>query len=207
MSRLAARRFYNVYLLVLAALVVAASASAADLPSYSIKGVVINWSGAPVAGATIAVDGRTVGSTDDDGRFSFDLAPGEWKILVRHPAHQSLQYRLTVDGNVSELRLKLVPAMSVTESITVTAIRAGEEVPVTKRNLDREEIEKLSYGQDIPALLQYTPSMTWYSDSVDGSKQAKARADSGLNMRTAFGAAVATCRRRTKQNGRPGASF
>ena len=57
----------------------------------------------------------------------------------------------------------------IEESITVVGIRAGDEVPVTKRNLDREEIEELSFGQDAPQLLQYTPSMTWYSDSGIGS--------------------------------------
>ena len=42
-------------------------------------------------------------------------------------------------------------------------------MPVTKRNMDREEIEKLSYGQDVPELLEYTPSMNWYSDSGIGA--------------------------------------
>jgi iron complex outermembrane receptor protein len=59
--------------------------------------------------------------------------------------------------------------MSVSESITVTAIRAGEEAPVTKTNLGRQEIEELSYGQDVPELLQHTPSVTWYSDSGIGA--------------------------------------
>ena len=57
----------------------------------------------------------------------------------------------------------------IEETITVIGIRAGEEVPVTKTNLDAQEIEKLSYGQDVPQLLQYTPAMTWYSDSGIGS--------------------------------------
>jgi iron complex outermembrane receptor protein len=65
--------------------------------------------------------------------------------------------------------LGVVLMPSVEEAMTVIGIRAGEEVPVTKRNLDRAEIETLSYGQDVPALLQYTPSMTWYSDSGIGS--------------------------------------
>jgi iron complex outermembrane receptor protein len=65
--------------------------------------------------------------------------------------------------------LGVVPIPSVEETITVIGIRAGDEVPVTKRNMDREEIEALSYGQDVPALLQYTPAMTWYSDSGIGS--------------------------------------
>jgi len=58
---------------------------------------------------------------------------------------------------------------TIEETITVIGIRAGEDVPVTTTNLDREEIETLSYGQDLPQLLQYTPSMTWYSDSGIGS--------------------------------------
>jgi len=60
-------------------------------------------------------------------------------------------------------------AETIEESITVLGIRATEGAPVTKRNLDREEIETLSFGQDVPQLLQYTPSMTWYSDSGIGS--------------------------------------
>jgi iron complex outermembrane receptor protein len=55
------------------------------------------------------------------------------------------------------------------ESLTVVGIRAGEQVPVTTTDLARQEIETLSYGQDVPQLLEYTPSTTWYSDSGIGS--------------------------------------
>jgi iron complex outermembrane receptor protein len=58
---------------------------------------------------------------------------------------------------------------TVSEVITVEGIRAGEHLPVTQRTLEREEIERSSHGQDVPALLQHTPSMTWYSDSGTGS--------------------------------------
>jgi len=61
------------------------------------------------------------------------------------------------------------PEAVLTESVTVSAIRADEDIPITHSTLDREEIEKLSYGQDVPKLLQYEPSMTWYSDSGAGS--------------------------------------
>ena len=45
------------------------------------------------------------------------------------------------------------------------AVRAGEDMPLSKKTLRREEISRLSYGQDTPALLESMPSMTWYSDS------------------------------------------
>ena len=35
--------------------------------------------------------------------------------------------------------------------------------------IDGEEIEVEAHGQDMPSLLQYTPSMTWYSDSGGGN--------------------------------------
>ncbi len=62
-----------------------------------------------------------------------------------------------------------VESTTVEESITVVGIRAGEDVPVTKTDLDGQQIERLSFGQDVPQLLQYTPSTTWYSDSGVGS--------------------------------------
>ena len=58
---------------------------------------------------------------------------------------------------------------AIEETITVIGIRAGDELPVTKTNLDAQQIDTLSYGQDVPQLLQYTPAMTWYSDSGIGS--------------------------------------
>jgi len=58
---------------------------------------------------------------------------------------------------------------AVSDTITVVGIRADDEVPITKTNLDREQIERLSFGQDLPQLIEYTPSVTWYSDSGIGS--------------------------------------
>ena len=85
------------------------------------------------------------------------------------PGLSASAYPLSVGEESLTLEIRFEVATSVEETITVIGIRAGDEVPVTKRNMDREEIETLSYGQDIPALLQYTPAMTWYSDSGIGS--------------------------------------
>lgn len=55
-----------------------------------------------------------------------------------------------------------------TESIVVSAIRADEEVPVTKTDLPREEIEKEYVGQDVPLLLRDAPSVNAYAESGVG---------------------------------------
>ena len=108
-------------------------------------------------------------TTAADGRFRIELPPGEWELRVVHPAYRLLRQPLTVAAQSLELELRLQWVAAAEESITVTGIRAGDDVPVSKRNMSREEIDKLSYGQDVPQLLQYTPSMTWYSDSGIGA--------------------------------------
>lgn len=137
-----------------------------------VQGVVLAPTGEPVAGARIEIDGmdeRQNVTTDENGHFRLSLPPGEWELSVSHPAYRLLHHRVKVAAQSLELELRLEWVTSVEESVTVIGIRAGEEVPVTKRNMDREEIEKFSYGQDVPELLEHTPSMNWYSDSGVGS--------------------------------------
>jgi iron complex outermembrane receptor protein len=150
-------------------LIAVAAIAGVNPPSFSVNGTVTDRTGAPVEGAEIAVDGVAVAVTGSDGKFDLDLAAGRRVIEARHPAFRPARQELTVEGALPGLRIELSPTMSVSESITVTAIRAGEESPVTKTNLGRRQIEDLSYGQDVPELLQYTPSVTWYSDSGIGA--------------------------------------
>ena len=51
------------------------------------------------------------------------------------------------------------------ESLTVSAIRAEDVVPVTKTDIPLATIEKENVGQEMPALLSLTPSVTSYADS------------------------------------------
>ena len=52
--------------------------------------------------------------------------------------------------------------------VEVKAIRAGENAPFTKTNLGKKEIAKFNLGQDIPFLLNQTPSVVVNSDAGNG---------------------------------------
>lgn len=52
--------------------------------------------------------------------------------------------------------------------VEVRAVRAGEKTPFTKTNLTKKEIEKLNLGQDIPFILNQTPSVVASSDAGNG---------------------------------------
>jgi iron complex outermembrane recepter protein len=54
------------------------------------------------------------------------------------------------------------------QPVEVTAVRAGERAPFAKTNLTKKEIEKNNLGQDLPFLLNQTPSVVVNSDAGAG---------------------------------------
>ena len=51
------------------------------------------------------------------------------------------------------------------ETVTVEAIRAGNEAPISQKTLGLPDIQARHHGQDIPILLQGTPSLTIKSET------------------------------------------
>jgi iron complex outermembrane receptor protein len=154
-------------LAVMLALAIAAPVGAQAV--FVIRGVVLDPSGDPVAGASVGLLGQDPVPTDAEGHFSIESGTGEWQIRVTHPGYWTLERAVTVEADDLDLELRFEAPISIDTSITVVGIRAGKQIPLTKRDMDRQEIESLSQGQDAPALLQHVPSITWYSDSGLGS--------------------------------------
>lgn len=153
--------------LILVTLAMASSLASAQTPD--ITGIIVDASGNPVAGASIAIEGAEATISDDHGRFSLHLAAGDWTLRISHPDYGPTRQAVTVNNSSVELEIRLQAPTSLHESVTVVGIRAGKNTPVTQRNMDRDEIDAHSYGQDIPALLQLTPSITSSSDAGTGS--------------------------------------
>src|SRR6185503_20210278 len=51
------------------------------------------------------------------------------------------------------------------EAVTISAVRAHELAPISARRLSAPEIESRYFGQDVPLLLQGTPSLTSYAET------------------------------------------
>jgi iron complex outermembrane receptor protein len=60
------------------------------------------------------------------------------------------------------------PTPHVSENVVVKALRADDVAPVTKTDLERPELAAKSWGQEIPVLLQESPSVTAYSETGSG---------------------------------------
>lgn len=54
------------------------------------------------------------------------------------------------------------------DNIEVTSIRAADKAPFTKTNLSTEQIAEVNFGQDLPYILNQTPSVVVNSDAGNG---------------------------------------
>lgn len=145
---------------VVISLVFSLSLSAAD--TY-FRGRVTSPDGAPVAGARVEA-GSTVVTTDDDGAFVIVAIDGA-SVTVSHPRYRTLHVAANGDGGP----IVLEPVPQISEELVVTAIRADDATPVTKKDIGRSEIDERYQGQDTPLFLSVAPSMTAYSDSGSGT--------------------------------------
>jgi iron complex outermembrane receptor protein len=143
-----------------------AGATAEAQARVPVRGLVRTTSGVPVAGALVSTsDGRITVETSTDGRFQCELTTGFHTLKVTRSGYADLTRQIDVGVTPLELNLVLTALARFSEAVTVSAVRAPVEAPISKRDIPRAEIEARNYGQEMPFLLQQVPSVTQYSDS------------------------------------------
>jgi iron complex outermembrane receptor protein len=127
----------------------------------------------PITGANIrgTAPGVELSTTSGaDGSFVLVLPeppPPSMRLTVTAPGYQTLDLNLTDLIHSQFLSLQAHPIF--TSEIEVTGLRADiGETPVTVTNVDREEIERLYWAQDVPVFLSPTPGFYAYNDSGNG---------------------------------------
>lgn len=137
---------------------------------YQVKGSV--WDQAtnsPLIGASIWAEGTGRGTvTDMNGKFVLSKLPeGTWMIRVSYLGYESITQEISIPSS-EELIFKLQSKEFVSEEFIVSATRASETTPTTFQTIDKAELAKRNLGQDIPLLLNFTPSVVSHSDAGAG---------------------------------------
>jgi iron complex outermembrane receptor protein len=123
-------------------------------------------SGVPLANVIVvleASDGTyTRASTAPDGAFAFeDVLSGT--LHVEHPGYRRIELRVT---SGEPLGLELVPIDEALEGFLVEGVRGGRpRGSSASTTLAPSDLERVYTGQEMPALLRETPSVTTYSDA------------------------------------------
>jgi iron complex outermembrane receptor protein len=138
------------------------------LSAQQIAGQVTDaTTGAAVAAATVELSGIASSVTGDSGRFAFKkLRPGRYTLRVTSIGYQAVETTVSPDG--SDRLIKLTRLNLFMQPVEVKAIRAGDKAPFAKSELSKKDIEKLNTGQDLPFILNQTPSVVVSSDAGNG---------------------------------------
>lgn len=125
-------------------------------------------SGEPLFGANILLSGTTIGTVaDESGFFVLKNVPaGSYELKASYLGYSS-QSR-DIQAPAKGLEILLQPRAILAEEFIVSATRAGETTPTTFQTISREELSKNNLGQDLPMLLNHTPSMITHSDAGAG---------------------------------------
>lgn len=121
----------------------------------------------PLIGATVVV-GRTGTTTDAQGNYYLtQVAAGAQLFSVSYVGFVTNKTTLTVTENIT-LDVALQATSYRTEEVIVSATRANEKTGTTFTNVTKEQIQERNFGQDLPYLLEQTPSVVVNSDAGAG---------------------------------------
>ncbi len=137
---------------------------------FSIAGTVKNGkSNQVLAGASVQLENRNrFAVTDEYGRFRLEKLPaGEYSLLIRFVGFEEKVEKLSLSQNVS-IAIAMSESTQLTDEVVVYATRANDKTPTTFTNVSGQALSKQGFGQDMPYLLNWTPSLVTTSDAGAG---------------------------------------
>lgn len=132
-----------------------------------LKGKVTDAEGKPLFGTTIQINETSLGAiADGGGEYEFsNLKAGDYTLLFSYLGMEPVKKEVTLSGIVV-LDIVMQSASYVSEGITITAVRAEEDEPVSQVTRGLKTIEANFQGQDAGFLLEkLSPSIVTYSES------------------------------------------
>ena len=137
---------------------------------YTLSGIVKDSeSGKALEGANIILGSSPeVYASNSSGSFSITgVNSGEYIIKVSFVGYKTYTQTIKLSRDV-QISVELIPDILLKDKVIVTATRSGENSPTAFVNISKEEIRKHNLGQDLPFLLDQTPSVVITSDAGTG---------------------------------------
>ncbi len=136
---------------------------------FSLTGTINDDQGQPLPGANVVLTpGQQATATNADGQYRFEaLAAGNYQLRVSFVGYSTREIRFELDADRT-LDVSLKEDIQLKEEVIVYATRANEKTPTTFDNINLEEIESRNLGQDMPIILNFSPSLVSTSDAGNG---------------------------------------
>ena len=131
----------------------------------------------PLVGANVIVEGTELGGvTDAEGKFVIETGTGTFDITASYIGYVSQTKSVKVGDIVGSVSFDLETDVVALTALEVLASRADETTPVAYTTVSKEEMEVRLGSQDIPMILNTTPS-------VYATQQGGGAGDARINVR------------------------
>ena len=137
---------------------------------HSVRGKVVSSDGSPLSDVSVSIS-ETYYKTNSNssGEFVFKkLTNGSYSLQFNRPGFEEHLENVIVADKDVQLTISISRSAVTIEEVQVSAVRASDKTPTTYTNLNTKEIRQLNFGQDLPFLLDGTPSTVVTSDAGAG---------------------------------------
>lgn len=136
---------------------------------FHLSGTVKDSTGKALIGANVVLKQSYYAmSTGNDGVFSFaSIKEGNYLLYISYMGYGSYENEILVQGDI-KLDIVLYPNSILADEVIVTSTKVTRDMPVAFSSLQKEDIEMRNLGQDVPYILNMTPSFVISSDAGAG---------------------------------------
>ena len=136
--------------------------------NYKLAGTVKDNEGLILPQVTVKIIEENLQTqTDENGYFEFNLNKGKYTLMISQTGYKTYKSKVNLIKNIY-LEIYLLPSSVPLEEVVIYSVNASKDMPVTYTNIKKENIEEQNLGQDIPYLLDFTPSVVTTSDAGAG---------------------------------------
>jgi len=134
----------------------------------SVSGKVTDvQTGAALPGATVFISVTDGMAADNNGNYQLNGSKGPCTLYVGYIGYQMVIKHIVLHSDTI-INFQLEKGVILTDEVTVSGTRASQNSPIAFTNLSKKDIQKNNLGQDLPYLLDQTPSVVTTSDAGTG---------------------------------------
>ena len=150
----------------------------AGLFAQSVMGSVYDMNSNPLEGANVVLVGTDLGDTaNQQGAYSILNVPaGTYDLIASFIGYEPITKSIVVGDEDVMAHFELEVGVVALSDVEVLASRASDKTPVAFTNIDKEEMEMRLGSQDLPMILNTTPS-------VYATQQGGGAGDARINIR------------------------
>ncbi len=139
------------------------------MAQFTLSGKVTDPTGNGLPGATLVLKmSGQAKAADENGNYRFvGLAEGKYVLNVSYVGYTTENITVELSGD-QVVNVDMIEDIQLKDEVIVYATRANEKTPTTYTNISQEEIEDRNMGQDMPFVLNFTPSVVTTSDAGAG---------------------------------------